>query len=234
MKKTIFSVLLGCIFPIFALGQVNLQVHYDFGRDFYKSLGDRSRVTTTVEMFKADKYGSTFFFIDMDYGEEGITGAYWEISRQLRFWKAPVAIHVEYDGGLNFINHAFLGGAAYNWNSEDFSKVFGIQVLYKYIVGNVSPHSFQLTATWTLHFDGGRYTFSGFMDFWREKHTDINGNGHDFVFLTEPQFWINLDKFEKVSDDLHLSFGTEWEMSTDFATRDGFYFIPTLAVKWTF
>ena len=26
-------------------------------------------LTSTVEMFKPDKYGSTFFFIDMDYGE---------------------------------------------------------------------------------------------------------------------------------------------------------------------
>lgn len=234
MKKTFLSFLLCCLFAAPALSQVNLQVHYDFGRDFYKSLPDRSRVTTTVEMFKPDKFGSTFFFIDMDYGEDGITSSYWEISRQLRFWKAPVSIHVEYDGGLNFINHSFLGGAAYNWNSKDFSKVFGIQLLYKYIHKNVSPHNFQITATWTLNFYGGRYTFCGFMDLWREKHTDLNGRNHSFIFLGEPQFWINLDKFEKVSDDLHLSIGTEWEMSTNFALRDGFYFIPTLALKWTF
>lgn len=228
------SVLLACIIPVYALGQVNLQLHYDFGRDLYRSLEGRSRVTTTVEMFQPDKYGSTYFFTDMDYGEKGITGAYWEISRQLRFWKAPVSIHVEYDGGLNHINHCFLGGAGVQLEQRGLSKVFGIQALYKYILGNVSPHNFQLTATWTLHFDGGRYTFSGFVDFWREKHTDINGNNHNFIFISEPQFWINLDKFDKVSDDLHLSFGTEWEFSTDFATRDGFYFIPTLAAKWTF
>lgn len=234
MKKTVISILFCSIFSISALAQVNLQIHYDFGRDFYKSLGDRPRVTTTVEMFQPDKYGSTYFFIDMDYGKDGIAGAYWEISRQLKFWKAPVSIHVEYDGGMDHINHSFLGGAAYNWNNIDFSKVFGIQVLYKYILGNISPHNFQLTATWTLHFDGGRYTFCGFMDFWREKHTDVDGHNHDYIFISEPQFWINLDKFDKVSDDLHLSFGTEWELSTNFATRDGFYFIPTLAAKWTF
>ena len=30
----------------------NLQVHYDFGKD-------RKQITTTLEMFKPDKYGST-------------------------------------------------------------------------------------------------------------------------------------------------------------------------------
>ena len=40
--------------------QTNLQVHYDFGKD-------RSYVTTTLEMFKPDKWGNTFFFVDFDY-----------------------------------------------------------------------------------------------------------------------------------------------------------------------
>ncbi len=35
----------------------NIQLHYDLGRALYKSLEERDRpwVTTTVEMFKADK-----------------------------------------------------------------------------------------------------------------------------------------------------------------------------------
>ena len=46
----------------------NIQLHYDLGRALYKSLDERPWVTTTVEMFKADKWGSTYFFVDMDYG----------------------------------------------------------------------------------------------------------------------------------------------------------------------
>jgi hypothetical protein len=45
----------------------NIQVHYDFGREM---------VTTTVEMFKPDAGGSTFFFVDMDYSPK-VIGAYW-------------------------------------------------------------------------------------------------------------------------------------------------------------
>ena len=94
--------------------------------------------------------------------------------------------------------------------------------------------TFQVTGTWTINFCQGKYTFSGFADFWREKHFDVHGNEHNYIFMTEPQFWVNLNQFKHVNKDLNLSVGTEWEMSTNFATRNGFYYIPTLAMKWTF
>lgn len=232
MKKNFLLIVLLCCFSGVLKAQ-NVQLHYDFGRAMYNSLDTRPRLTTTVEMFKADKWGSTFFFVDMDYQRDGVSSAYWEISRELKFWEAPFAAHLEYNGGM-FINHSMLAGAAYNWNNKDFSKMFGVQVLYKYIKGNEKPHNFQLTGTWTLNFDGGRYTCSGFADFWREKHVDGNGNAHDFVFIAEPQFWVNLNKFKHVDENFNLSVGTEWEISNNFALMDGFYFIPTLAMKWSF
>lgn len=233
MKKLFLFVLLLSAFVGGAVAQ-NIQLHYDLGRALYKSLDERPWVTTTVEMFKADNWGSTYFFVDMDYTDKGVASAYWEISRELKFWKAPFSAHVEYNGGLNYINNAFLGGATYSWNNTDFSKTFGIQVLYKYIQKNAKPHNFQLTGTWTLNFWQGKFTMSGFADFWREKHTDEKGQNHNFIFISEPQFWINLNKFKHVNDNLNLSVGSEWELSTNFATRDGFYFIPTLAMKWSF
>ena len=233
MKKTFLLVLFMCCLAGVTKAQ-NIQLHYDLGRAMYNSLSDRPWVTTTVEMFKADKWGSTYFFVDMDYTDKGVASAYWEISRELKFWKAPISAHVEYNGGLNYINNAFLGGAAYNWNSADFSRVFGFQVLYKYIQKNDKPHNFQLTGTWTINFCQNKFTFSGFADFWREKHFDVHGNEHNYIFISEPQFWVNLNKFKHVNDDLNLSVGPEWELSTNFATRNGFYYIPTLAMKWTF
>ena len=59
----------------------NVQLHYDLGHSLYKDLTNRPSVTTTVEMFKPDKWGSTFMFTDIDYQREGVAGAYWEISR---------------------------------------------------------------------------------------------------------------------------------------------------------
>ena len=43
-----------------AMAQVNMQVFYDMGTD-------RKYVTMTLEMFKADKWGNTYFFIDHDF-----------------------------------------------------------------------------------------------------------------------------------------------------------------------
>ena len=185
-------------------------------------------------MFKADKWGSTYFFVDMDYTDKGVDAAYWEISRELKFWKAPISAHVEYNGGLNYINNAFLGGAAYNWNSADFSRVFGLQLLYKYIQKNPKPHNFQLTGTWTLHFLKGKCTFSGFADLWYDNTVDGN-----LILLAEPQFWFNLAPLRRVSDDFKLSIGTEVEISNNFIYNDRgqnnrFYAIPTIACKWEF
>ena len=213
----------------------NVQLHYDFGHSIYDELKDsRPKLTTTVEMFKADKWGSTFFFVDMDYADHEVKSAYWEIARELKFWEAPISLHAEYNGGLNFIKDAYLAGLTYSWNNSDFSKGFTLTPSYKYIYGNGTPNNFQLTATWYLNFGQGKYSFTGFIDWWREKHTDGNGNAHDYVFLSEPQFWVNLNKFKGVDDDFNLSIGTEWEISSNFALMDGWYLNPTLALKWSF
>lgn len=212
----------------------NVQLHYDFGHSIYEKLEDRPKFTTTVEMFKPDAWGSTFFFVDMDYTSKGVGAAYWEISRELKFWKAPFSAHIEYNGGLNYINNAYLAGATYTWNNADFTKGFTFTPMYKYIQKNESPNNFQLTATWFLHFCQGRFTFSGFADFWREKHVDVNGDAHDYVFLSEPQFWVNLNCFKHVNKQLNLSVGTEWELTSNFALLDGWHWIPTLALKWSF
>lgn len=213
------------------LNAQNIQMHYDFGHSLYNELDARPKLTTTVEMFKPDKWGSTFFFVDMDYTSEGVAAAYWEIARELSFWESPLSAHVEYNGGLNYINNAYLLGATYTYNNADFSKGFTFTPMYKYIQKNSKPNSFQLTGTWYWHFAERKFSFNGFVDFWREKNllTDT-----EYVFLTEPQFWVNLNKFDFADDDFNLSVGTEVEISNNFAGRDGFYCLPTLAVKWTF
>ncbi len=107
---------------------------------------------------------------------------------------------------------------------------------------NVKPHNFQLTATWYINFCKDKLTFSGFADFWKEKHGVITGAGEDgaifenrdFIFITEPQFWVNLNKFDGVSDKFNLSLGTEWEISSNFGVMDGWKWMPTLAMKWSF
>lgn len=229
MKKTLAAIFLFC--GCLGVHAQNIQFHYDFGSLLYDELETRPKLTTTVEMFKPDKWGSTFFFVDMDYTGKGVASAYWEIARELKFWNGPFSAHVEYNGGLNYIDNAFLFGPTYTYNSADFTKGFSFTPMYKYIHKNSSPNNFQLTGTWYLHFAQNKFTFTGFVDFWREKNIITN---KEYIFLTEPQFWVNLNKFKGIDKDFNMSIGTEWELSNNFAARKGFYFLPTLAMKWTF
>jgi hypothetical protein len=217
----------------------NLQTHYDFGKD-------RKYVTTTVEMFRPDKTGNTFFFIDFDYGSNGVKNspslAYFEIARCFKLGKTPFSWHVEYNGGLfrpaptagASISNAWLTGVDYSWNAKDFSKGFSLKALYKNIANTTDgkPNNFQLTAVWYLDFAKGKLRFDGFADFWREGHTvsndgfKTNFQEKKFIFLTEPQLWYNATK--------KFAIGSEVEISSDFAGHDGFMVNPTAAVKYTF
>ena len=219
--------------------QLNVQLHYDLGHTMYGGdLDNRQRLTATVENFTADKWGSTYFFIDADLSDNAVRGAYGEISRELQFWKAPIAAHVEYNGGLNSFgsfNDAYLVGPAYNWNSKDFSKGVSVQVMYKYLAKHAqNKHSWQVTGVWRNTFAKGLCTFSGFLDVWHDNAVDGN-----LIVLSEPQFWFNLAPLKRVSDDFKLSVGTEVEISNNFVypvkgMNNRFYAIPTLACKWTF
>ena len=239
MKKILLSTLmLIASLPIFA--QLNVQLHYDFADALYgDKLSNRPHWTATVENFKADKWGSTYFFIDMDFGDNTMKSAYAEISRELRFWEAPFAAHIEYNGGLSgsgSYNDAYLAGGAWNWANKDFSKTFSLQLLYKYLANQQvgSKHSWQITTVWGIHFAKGLCTFSGYADLWHDN--SVKGN---LVLSSEPQFWFNLYALDSVDDDFKLSLGTELELTKNLVwpaegINDKFYAIPTLAVKWTF
>ena len=211
----------------------NIQVLYDTERDC---------VTSTVEMFRPDNYGSTFFFVDMDYTPK-VQGAYWEISRELCFWQNSkyswLSLHLEFDGGLNTaagsFNNAWLTGLTYSGHSKDFSKTWSVSAMYKLIpdtkdaAGKSQEHNFQITGVWGINFANGWCTFSGFADFWREMRP---WQGTEFIWMSEPQFWVNLNKI-KGWEDINLSIGGEVELSQNFVEK-GFRAMPAIGAKWTF
>lgn len=71
MKK-LFSLTIFLMAAFACADAQNIQLHYDLGHTLYSDLTPRQSVTTTVEMFKPDKWGSTFFFIDLDYKNDGV------------------------------------------------------------------------------------------------------------------------------------------------------------------
>ncbi|KJF44411.1 MULTISPECIES: DUF5020 family protein [Draconibacterium] len=226
MKKVLLA--MAFVAFMFSVNAQNVQLHYDFGEG-------RKMLTSTVEMFRPDAYGSTFFFIDMDYGadgtgiDNGISLAYWEIARAFKWNETQKFMpRVEYNGGTMSIGggvwipieNCWLAGVERTWASADFSKILTLQANYKYIKDKEDA-AFQLTAVWTVQMAEGKFTFTGFADFWKEEMFW----GTDYRFLTEPQLWYNPCK--------NFSFGTEIELSNNFV-GDEFAVKPTLAVKYTF
>ena len=234
MKKlSVFIVLAMSLIGTAEIKAQNVQVLYDTGRGC---------VTSTVEMFRPDSFGSTYFFVDMDYTPK-VSGAYWEIAREFCFWGETdwnwLSAHLEYNGGLNTaagsFNNCWLAGLTYSGHSKDFSKTWSLSAMYKAIPGTIGlsgknqVNNFQITGVWGISFAQGWCSFSGFFDFWREARP---WQGTEYIFISEPQFWVNLNKI-KGWDKIGLSVGGEVELSANFAGK-GFYALPAVGAKWTF
>lgn len=247
MKFRFLAAIVGLLFCAkTSVAQTNMQVFYDFG-------SDRKFVTMTLEMFKADKWGNTYFFIDHDFNYdqhvEGPNlapgGTYLEIARCLNFWQktklAPLSLHVEYNGGITRsypINNAWLVGLDYFIHDATYSNTLNLKALYKNIKKHTSDVPMQLTAVWTCKdlFGLKRLTFDGFADFWWENHDcDFQPDGSSTrkrtVFITEPQLWYNVGDFFGCEN---LNVGTEIELSQNFGSTAGFKCRPCLGVKWVF
>ena len=218
-----------------AFAQTNLQVFYDLGKD-------RKNVTTTLEMFKADDWGNTFFFVDYDYtnknqydaGARGETFTYMEIERALNFWQesslGALSAHVEFQAGPGF--RSWLFGAEYFLHNTDFSNTLTCYLMYKnFSRDNASDLPIQVSAVWGMQdiFGVEGLRFSGFADFWGEKNAWADGDTK-FKFLTEPQIWYNAGKFFNCPN---FNVGGEIEMSCNFRDK-GFVCNPCLGVKWNF
>ncbi len=228
-----------------AFAQTNLQFFYDLGKD-------RKMVTTTLEMFKGDDWGSTFFFVDYDYANKdardfniyGARGSYFEIARALNFWQesslGALSAHVEFNAGVGFGSRNWLFGAEYLLHNDDFSNTFTFELLYKnFPHDNASDIPLQFTFVWGMQnlFGVEGLKFSGFADIWGENNSfDTDGDfitdkDTKFVFISEPQIWYNVGQFFNCPN---LSAGAEVELSCNFAGNNGFMVNPCLGLKWDF
>ena len=219
MKKliTLFTILVTV-----SVSAQNFQLHNDFERGY---------LTSTFELFKMDKYGNTYTFVDFDYNSAtGISGAYYEIARVLKTEKMPVGLHVEYNAGLGTykagnstggytIDEAWIFGVNYGKGNAKWG--FSTYAGYKAFTG-AEKGNFQVTGTWYVNLIENKLTFSGFADLWTQNY---KGAEDLTVFLSEPQLWYHLNKT--------FSVGGELEISSNFAGgNDAIKGRPTLAVKW--
>lgn len=236
MKKLILILLFAV--PIKLVAQ-NLQLHYDFGED-------RKFFTATLEMFRPDTLGSTFWFIDFDFDFPGsprsMSAAYWEISRDFYIPGLKkihpfeqLGFHLEYNDGFTAFKDTseYIGAASYN-------SVFLTGLSYPVNIGNVTittqllcrmprgmdAPDFQFTLVWFQYLFKGRILFTGFLDLWSQDKI-ADSDTKELVFQTEPQLWYMVTS--------KIAVGGEMEISRNFPVGPNEWeFMPTLAFRWEF
>ncbi|MBO7640977.1 MAG: DUF5020 family protein [Bacteroidales bacterium] len=237
-KKTILAVAIATLALGFTAKAQNLQTFYDFGKD-------RNYITTTFEMFKADKFGDTFWFIDhyfttkdqRDLGlASAINGSYFEIERGINFWQESelkdLSAHIEYDGST-WGAGIWCFGAKYFLHSDDFANTLSLYLMYDLHVGvGEADIPLKFSAVWGCNdlFGVTGLTFKGFCDLWGNNSYWGENDETKFSFLAEPQLWFNLGS----AFDNHLDIGTEIELSCNFAGNKGFMCNPCLGLRWSF
>ena len=237
-----------------AFAQTNLQVFYDFG-------SDRKNITSTLEMFKGDDWGSTFFFVDYDYstgprrdieddfgkphaGQYGAYNSYFEIARAINFWQesslGALSAHVEFNSPLGFPTYNWLFGVEYFMHNADFSNTFTVELLYKTFFTKFNATDshlpLQLTFVWGMNnlFGVEGLNFSGFADIWGEdapQYADQKKCEGSLTFISEPQIWYNIGNMFNCPN---FNIGGEVELSSNFLGHEGFMVNPCLGVKWAF
>ena len=197
----------------------NLQLHYETAKD-------RGYFVSTLEMFQPDAYGSTFWFVDMEYdsqNDHGMSLGYWEIARVFQLPVERLSATVQYNDGVasfGALGQTWLVGVNYVFQLGAVD--IPLDILYRAQEGADGP-DVQLTATWFQPLLDGHLEWSGFLDIWSQD----GAGGTDWVLLSEPQLWYNAND--------HFAVGSEVEISSNFVFGEtGLVFKPTLGLRWTF
>jgi hypothetical protein len=230
VRKITLSLALFCVLG--AVQAQNLQLHFDPRNSLYgNEVGSKNFLTATFEMFKPDKWGSTFMFVDFDFNggdKRWIGTVYGEISRTFTIKNFPLMPHIEYNGGLGsgfYIPSAYLAGFQYPFQLGNF--FMGTYVAYKLNAFETSSPRPAMDRNVERYACRWKTLFGGFADVWSANKNPITGEGGKrVIFLSEPQIWYNFTP--------NFSIGSEIELSYNFARNEKFAAIPTIATKWDF
>ncbi len=218
------TILTFLIFIAQMLPAQNAQLHYDFSEG-------RNYTTATLEMFRPDEYGATFWFVDFDFDQPhanthpSMSLSYFEFARYVTIPGVdPLSATVQYNDGTvsGFpLGPIWLFGASYPINIGGVT--ISTDLLYRHAFNSDGPDG-QLTLVWTEQLFNEKVTFTGFLDLWT---TDAADNGKELVLLSEPQIWYHAGQ--------HLQLGGELEISNNFLPgEESVQARPTLGIKWAF
>ena len=207
------------VFYISIVSAQNLQIHYDFSQD-------RSYFTSTLEMYRPDERGATFWFVDFDYNEPNSTGAslgYWEIARYFKTtFNKNFSLTLQFNDGVaswGTLGQAWLAGGVYAFSLNKFS--LSSELMYRQIRGSSSADG-QLTFVFFVPFLSGRAHFTGYMDIWTQDQ--MGDRAKKVIIMSQPQIWYAL------SEKFYI--GGEARITKNFSPKKGWHLYPTLGFKW--
>jgi hypothetical protein len=191
----------------------------------------------TFQHFSTFKYGSNFFFLDVEGQAANPNWHFWDEKSGLYFEYAPslsltrmgllslpkdfVLSDISPTGQLNLgyapgsfpVNRVWLGGLILSWKVPGF-VTFDTQFLAR--GEKTYDVSWQFTLVWYAPFKIGGVSFEarGFLDFWRTiKDEDVPGTEDKWVLLTQPQFVVKLGP---------VYVGAELDIRHDFPRKEFF------------
>jgi hypothetical protein len=191
----------------------------------------------TFQHFSTFKYGSNFFFLDVEGQSANPNWHFWDEKSGLYFEYAPslsltrlglfelpkgfvlsdisptAQLNLGYTPGSFPINRVWLGGLILSWSVPGF-VTFDTQLLAR--AEKTYDVSWQLTIVWYAPFKIGDVQLEarGFLDFWRtRKDNDSPGTEDKWVLLTQPQFVVKAGP---------IFLGVELDIRHDFPRKDFF------------
>ena len=215
-KQFIFIILFILVFN--NIKSQNLQVHYDF-------IEDENYFTSTLEMFRSNDTGATFWFVDFDYQSETNGAAslgYMEFAKYFNLGNSnKYTLTLQFNDGVAYwgnLGQAFLAGPTYNLSLRNFSLSTELLYMYK----KQSNPNGQLTFVFYLPLLNGKAELTGFADIW--TFDKENTNSKDIIFMSQPQLWYLL------SENLYI--GGEARITNNFYPVKGWKFTGTIGIKW--
>ena len=229
MNKLIFALLFLCL-PYSLLGQ-NIQFHYDFSDGFGKSSDPRGFLTTTLDFYKSDSYGSSWWFVDFDFSDDSKIGqAYFEIARDQKIGNFPLLAHIEFNGGLYqgaAIDNSFHSGIMYPFDIGPIS--FETALMYRYTTDSKEYTDSKIGISWYADLLNGKISLIGFFNMWTQdaEKNSSSATGKNISFISEPQIWYNIND--------SFSIGSEIEFSYNFLfDAEGLQLYPTVGLRLFF
>jgi len=219
MKR--YLLLYGILFSGLVHAQ-SLQLHYDLRHAFNSKLNPKNYPTLYFEYYRQLDTGKAWikpgaFLLktqaDFAGGQTNIGKYFMQVSQEVRFWRPPVFITLQYSGGLGitepraysyYITNTYEIGASYHFRIG--STYLSSILFYKFVPYAKGSHDL----LYTMYFFKGLWNYkaelSGDLSIWTENkdHGDEFTralSGKRFYFFAEPQFWFKLSP--------HIAAGTK-------------------------